>query len=199
MPVTGRSVLEVGCGPGGNLSCLEPRGTERLAGCDIIPKMVELASRSGVEVVLVDSGRLPFGDREFDLVFTVTVVQHNPDEDAAALIGEMCRVSRSDVFLIEDTGPREGYDSYVRRPVAEYVEMARRHSFDLVRSEPLCVRASERLHHVLSRFFDRRDRHEGEPLPRSLVRAEQCLLPVTQLIDQVAGTEGLTLLEFRRL
>ena len=89
----GSSVLEVGSGPGENLGALKGAGTaKRLAGADIAPSMIALARGRGHEVLATDGQTLPFADREFDVVFSATVLQHNPV--FASLLGEMCRVAR---------------------------------------------------------------------------------------------------------
>src|SRR4249920_3943616 len=85
IPAAGTSILEVGCGPGGNLLELARLGPQRLAGCDISPAMIDLATRNTgenatIELVLTDGKTLPFGDREFEITFTSTVLQHNLDD-----------------------------------------------------------------------------------------------------------------------
>jgi ubiquinone/menaquinone biosynthesis C-methylase UbiE len=117
MPVEGRSVLEVGCGPGGNLAELMKRRPRRLVGCDIAPNMVKLAQRTGVEVVVVDGSGQPFGDREFDLVFTATVLQHNAIVDK--LLADICRASGDALQLIKDVDPAWGGRTSFRRPVEQ--------------------------------------------------------------------------------
>jgi hypothetical protein len=66
LPLTGATVLEFGCGPGGNLRALSERGPTRLVGADTSPEMVKLArQRSNADVVqLARSGPLPFNDEE---------------------------------------------------------------------------------------------------------------------------------------
>lgn len=197
MPVEGRSVLEVGCGPGGNLADLAKRRPRRLVGCDISPNMLKLARRTGVEIVALDGSGLPFADREFDLVYTVTVLQHNPE--VGGLLEDICRVSGQTVQLIEDVGPASGGGSYFRRPVEQYSEICGACGFELVSANPLGTHVSERLHHKLVRTLDRRERHEGEPVTASLRFLEQLLLPITsRMDDQRTITEGLTRMVFGR-
>ena len=106
VPIEGHSVLEVGCGAGRNLSGIASLHPGRLVGCDVAGQMVALSKQrigDAAEVVQVDGAHLPFSDKEFDVVTTVTVLQHNPDEARATLIEEICRVSGGEVFLFEDT------------------------------------------------------------------------------------------------
>ena len=75
MSVAGGTVLEVGCGPGGNLIQLADKDALRLVGVDISPTMLEVArentsSLSVVELRQVEGMSLPFSDREFSLSFT---------------------------------------------------------------------------------------------------------------------------------
>ncbi len=103
IPVEGQSLLEVGCGPGGNLRELAQRKPSRLVGCDVAPGMIELAQETvedlGVEVKLIDGPALPFGDLEFAISITVTVLMHNPANRVASLAEEMAHVTRSSIYL----------------------------------------------------------------------------------------------------
>ena len=77
---TGR-ILEIGCGEGILLARLQAR--EKLA-VDISAKALQLArSRSGAECAAALAERLPFADSEFDAVFSVGVMEHFLDENAA--------------------------------------------------------------------------------------------------------------------
>ena len=59
----------------------------------------------GVEVVQIDGKTLPFANEEFDVSFTATVLMHNPDSTMVQIVDEMCRITRSSIYLIEDTFP----------------------------------------------------------------------------------------------
>jgi SAM-dependent methyltransferase len=83
----GARVLDVGCGEIG-LRGFEP-------GLDITG--VDIAERPGYPgpFVLADaSARLPFADREFDLVYCSSVIEHVPRDRRAAFAAEVCRVGR---------------------------------------------------------------------------------------------------------
>ena len=79
----GKSVLEIGCGPGGNLQVVWKESPLRLVGADISTEMIELSREKlpqEIELIKIDGTSLPFQDKEFDFVFTATVLQHNTDE-----------------------------------------------------------------------------------------------------------------------
>ncbi len=105
IPIEGLSVLDVGCGPGAKLRWMTEQHPGRVVGCDQSSEMVNLAKRNApeAEIIQIDGENLPFADKEFDVVTTTTVLQHNPDDRRAKLLGEICRVSAKDVFLFEDT------------------------------------------------------------------------------------------------
>jgi ubiquinone/menaquinone biosynthesis C-methylase UbiE len=131
LDVRGKTVLEVGCGPGGNLRVLRTLEPRRLVGADVSQAMLDLADHD--ELVKIDGRTLPFADAEFDVVFSATVLMHNVDAVAGPLIGQMCRVSRGDVVLFEEVAQRRHeHFSYVKRTVAEYVAFCNPHGYRLV-------------------------------------------------------------------
>src|SRR5690625_4683705 len=69
--VAGKSVLEIGSGPGGNLLELFRKKPSKLAGVDISEEMVELAKNKLPEVVSIqkiNGSELPFTNDSFDVV-----------------------------------------------------------------------------------------------------------------------------------
>ena len=200
MPIHQRSVLEIGCGPGGNLKALGPLLPSRRVGCDISSSMVELATRNaGVECVLIDGITLPFQDREFDVTFTVTVLQHNPRPMMHTLVRDICRVTREWMYLFEDTGePSEAYSMFTRRP-SDYSSVCEREGFVLKQVTYLNVGISERVCNTLMGRLNRKDRKEGEPLTRWSTLAESLALPFTRVADRfIRRNSGLTLISLRR-
>jgi SAM-dependent methyltransferase len=210
LPLAGRSVLEVGCGPGGKLRLVRSKGPARLVGADLSPVMVELARErlagTGVEVVPLDGGPYPFADREFELVYTCTVLHHNPSEAIPGILAEIARVSAGDVVLIESTAPRERDASaaYHLRPVGFYAEILAEHGFELDSTRPVGTPVSEamsgwvmRLAH--SRKLRRPPYEEGKPLVPLRLRLERALLPVTRRLDRVVPQRaGLSEMRFAR-
>lgn len=224
--VEGMNVLEVGCGPGGNLAELCSRRPRRLVGCDVAPAMVEAARRNqladGAEVILIDGDSIPFADQEFDVSFTVTVLMHNPDDRKDQLIREMCRVTKSRIYLIEDTFPEaEGtsapvhtsttdrdetsgkpgsYGSFFPRSVPRYAATCVAEGFDLVDTQYLETFASHYLFALLNTRLDKRRTSEGEQFSRLHWWIESLLQPITRQLDRVIRRHGgeLTLMAFAK-
>jgi SAM-dependent methyltransferase len=191
--VEGRAVLDVGCGPGGTLLYFSTRNPKRLVGCDISPVMLGLAAKSAptAELVEIDGERLPFADGEFDVVTTVTVVQHNPPDRARSLLAEICRVAKEEVFLFEDIiwspaleTAQGGYDNYWPRPVEWYQAVCEQHGLELVEHKSLSTYVSCRAHHFLKRL-DRGPRTEGSPHSKAHLVIEAALLPLTRQVDKL--------------
>lgn len=82
------SVLDVGCGAGQNLYALAAFGNYRLAGIDVSDKALEIARGMvpGAELHLMDV-QTQILDARFDLVISLQVVEHIPDD--LALIRNM--------------------------------------------------------------------------------------------------------------
>lgn len=139
LDVAGRRVLELGCGPGGNLRELVRRGPASLVGIDISASMLDLARQTlegrSVELKKTDGHRLPLEDRSIDLAYTVTVLQHNVDPAGLTrVIAELCRVTAERIVIMEDTGTTltasEGTTG-IARPIDAYRTEFARHGFRL--------------------------------------------------------------------
>jgi pseudaminic acid biosynthesis-associated methylase len=90
------SALEVGSNVGGNLQWVTQHVTpERVVGVDVNRRALEeLQDRlPGVRGVNSSARDLPFPDRTFDLVFTMGVLIHQPEESLPLVMDEMVRVA----------------------------------------------------------------------------------------------------------
>jgi len=88
--VTGKRVLDLGCGEGRFCRMLADRGA-RCAGIDVTPEMASTARERGPgDYALSDAARLPFQDQTFDLVVSYITLVDIPDYRRA--IAECARV-----------------------------------------------------------------------------------------------------------
>jgi pseudaminic acid biosynthesis-associated methylase len=92
------SVLEVGCGQGGNLLPIsESLPADHIWGVDVNEHALGRA-RDRVPGANLSSGvarELPYPDRFVDLVFTVGVLIHQPEDSLHEVIGELARCART--------------------------------------------------------------------------------------------------------
>jgi SAM-dependent methyltransferase len=209
LDVTGLRVLELGCGPGGNLLELVRRAPTALTGVDISASMLALAAQAlaqagiPVELKKTDGQRLPLEDRSVDLAFTVTVLQHNVDPAMfSRMVEELGRVTAGRIVSIEDTGtsvsPAEG-DTFIVRPIEAYRVEFGRHGFRLASATCLNLRFSRRVRDQLWRLLFPSGHREGQRLgffPRTVLRSA---LGVTRHLDDLAPeTRDLTKMVFVR-
>jgi pseudaminic acid biosynthesis-associated methylase len=97
-------VLEVGSNVGGNLQWIAPAvGADRVTGVDVNRRALEELGRRvpGVRGINASARDLPFADRTYDLVFTMGVLIHQPEDSLPAVMDEMVRVSRRFVLCGE--------------------------------------------------------------------------------------------------
>ena len=119
-PRPGNRILDVGCGEGqaevaiGRLQISQVR----LVGVDLVVSKVAAARQETVshnqrvEFAAGDAARLPFRDGVFDSIYSVAVLQHVADVEAA--VAEFARVTapRGRVVAVEpDNGARYGFSS----------------------------------------------------------------------------------------
>jgi SAM-dependent methyltransferase len=196
-----RTMLEVGCGPGGNLEWLAKRDVQ-VVGLDLSPAMLKAARQTGMDrLTQGDATALPIASRAVDCVITVTVLQHNDDDAAARIVAELARVARSRVHLFEDTGALAIHDRpshWLRKP-EWYAAAFGRSGYRLEARQRLPLTCSELFVNGLRAVASRRQ-PEGAVIPENQIRLEARLLGFTTLVDQVVPPAmGLTRMSFRRI
>jgi ubiquinone/menaquinone biosynthesis C-methylase UbiE len=88
--INDQDVLDVGCGTGHLSGSLA--GGNRLIGVDISLKMLTHAAAKGLLVAQSSGKRLPFADRNFDLVLAINILQSL--RQGGPLIQELARVAK---------------------------------------------------------------------------------------------------------
>lgn len=190
----GKNVLEVGCGPGGNLLELLKLKPARLTGVDISQDMLDLAKQNTagnqLDLVKVDGKALPFEDNTFDLVMTATVLQHNTDDAMfRRTLREICRVSKNQVVLferVEDT--IKGDDLCMGRPVDYFGGICAERNFKLKEVSFVNIQASYLMAGAIRKGLNPSNRKEGEPLNKLSLGLQNGLLPLTKALDKVFTT-----------
>ncbi len=186
----GKNVLEVGCGPGGNLNEILKYHPATLTGADISATMVGIAKENvdkKVEIVKTDGKTLPFENDSFDIVITVTVLQHNTDENMMSnLISEMCRVSKNQVVIFERIESEViGDDLCKGRPIEYYNKFFKEGGFNLKEFEFSNIRVSYYVCGIIRKLFNKKSRQEGEPLNLFSIYAQNITLVFTKILDKI--------------
>jgi ubiquinone/menaquinone biosynthesis C-methylase UbiE len=90
-PFQGMKMLDVGIGTGFFALEFANRGVE-ISGIDPSEKMIEIATKRGLNARLGSGEDIPFGENLFDVVLSMTSMEfsHNPDK----FVSEMARVSK---------------------------------------------------------------------------------------------------------
>jgi len=109
--VSGKEVLDAGCGVGYGVEILAAGGATSVTAVDIDPTAVaEANSRFGEhakEIVEGDLMQLPFADDSFDLVVCFETIEHV--QDGRQALGELRRVLRPDGVLVVSSPNPEVY------------------------------------------------------------------------------------------
>jgi ubiquinone/menaquinone biosynthesis C-methylase UbiE len=205
LPFQGKTVLEIGSGPGGNLDFIYQKGAAKITGVDISAQMIALSKSflagKNIELIKINGQELPFENNAFDIVFTSTVLQHNTNEQQLIqLVGEICRVSKKEVYLFERIESRiKGHDTNLGRPVNYYAEIFRKNGFDLKRKKSLPIQASYVVSGLIRKVFNSSSRKEGQPLTKISVILENISLPITSVLDKIIPSRrDVTLLLFEK-
>jgi ubiquinone/menaquinone biosynthesis C-methylase UbiE len=186
---SGKSILEIGPGPGGNLSEVFKKNPGKLVGADISQSMIELAGKHinpSIELVKIDGSVLPFKSDSFDYIYTVTVLQHNTDkEKLEALMAEMARVSANEIVIYERVESEiRGDKLNFGRPIEYYASFFKKHGFELKTTRFLDIQLSYMLAGFSRRYLNSNAREEGEPLNKFSLFVQTIGIPITSFLDK---------------
>ncbi len=110
-PLSGRRLLDLGCGKGRFARCLSERGA-RVIGLDVSAGM--LAEADGLDRVRASARRLPFGAASFDGALAVEVFEHLAPKALDQVCREVLRVLRpGGTFVVID---KNAWSWNARRP-----------------------------------------------------------------------------------
>jgi len=191
--LTGKSVLEVGPGPGGNLKFLRTKHKKKpskVTGADISPKMVKLATKNNenqVEIVHFNGVNLPFEDNSFDTIFTATVLQHNTDEKMfTTIVKDICRVANKDVYLFERIEKKpKGDELNQGRTVKQYSDLFSQHGYSLESKKFINIQISYLVCGAIRKGLNPKTREEGQPLTKFSLFLQSLTLPFTKVLDKI--------------
>lgn len=192
--VRGRSVLEVGSGPGGNLLFVSQKQPSRLCGADISQAMIDIARTQVHEDVIIkksDGSSLPYNENEFDIVFCATVLQHVTDPQMVDnLIEAMCHVSNDRIYIFERVEKHlKGDELNQGRPIEWYTKRFKSHGFQSLSNEFIHINVSYYVCGAIRKLLNSPNREEGEPLNRLSIVLENLLLPITKQLDKIFRAE----------
>ena len=152
-------------------------------------------------MIKIDGTSLPFKDKEFDIVFTATVLQHNTDEVMLGkLVHELARVSKNQIFLFERVENEiSGDDLCLGRPVKYYAALLEKSGFKLKSTKFINIRVSYYVSGIIRKGLNRKDRKEGEKLNLISEILQKTSLPITKFFDKVIkSNKDLCRMEFVR-
>lgn len=107
--VSGKVVVDIGCGPG-NIFATLPAKPKLLIGIDVAPKSLEFAKQIGYTPVLADATSLPFVDGFADIVTLNAALHHC--EDMEAILAEAARLVKPGGLLVTDHDPQRSAWDY---------------------------------------------------------------------------------------
>jgi SAM-dependent methyltransferase len=204
-------VLEVGCGPGGNLKHIATHYTPRkIYGVDVSQDMLEIATKNlslcnTVELKKINGVNIPYPDQSVDLSFTVTVLQHNTDKLMfRSLVQELCRVTKTTIIIMEDIGwstTLGGEGSWIGRRVDVYKSVFAEYGFQLAQCQFLDTRISRLWYKRVSALYRRFSTHqEGDPTGVTLKFLIGLPMPLTRILDEIFVEEqNLAKMSFHRV
>lgn len=107
--LSGRRVLDVGCGSGEFLA----RHPQNSVGVDVDPLLVGFCRERGLTAHCMSALTLEFPDASFDAVHAAQLIEHFTPEDAARFLAEAERVLRSGGYLFLSTpGVRNVWNTF---------------------------------------------------------------------------------------
>jgi ubiquinone/menaquinone biosynthesis C-methylase UbiE len=201
-----KTILELGYGAGGNLIEFAKMQTAKIFGADRSKTMYDLSSSllkdiPNLELHLIQNETLPFADHSIDYVFTITVLQHNTDEESLRkVIKELCRVAKDKIVIAERIeNPMRGDELCMGRPTDYYQNLFGADGFRLQEVKFLKLQASYYVCGAIRKLLNSKTRREGEPLTKFSLMLQSILLPLTKVLDKIIpSNRDLAYLVFRK-
>jgi SAM-dependent methyltransferase len=136
----GIRVMEFGCGAG-RLAQVFVKWGAQYTGVDISPEMLKLARanvQGPADFHQLSSTQLPFPDGSFDLVYSITVIHHNPYEMHESIVRELVRVTKPEghVLIMEGVGQGQSTFATFLRPIEDWVRLFGKAGVDAVAVRP---------------------------------------------------------------
>ena len=147
------SVCDVGCGKGGFLRICKEEGVSDLNGVDVSKYALNVARKVGgakLYPVNLERVKLPFGDRKFDLVAAIDIVEHVKNSDN--LFSEMFRVLKKGGLLFVTTENTGSLFSFMFSPFfkshtghinlqseREWIKIFEKHGFSKIKSRGIVL------------------------------------------------------------
>lgn len=192
-----RNVLEVGCGPGGNLRHIaEHHAPKKIYGADVSPKMLEVAAKNlstyNVSLAKIDGAHLPYPDQEMDVSLTVTVLQHNSDENTfKSLAKELARVTKKMLVIMEDIGSgHSDTGEWILRSVDTYRSVFEPCGFVLSELRFLNTKISRKWYQSIQDHLISPRHQEGDPISPSMRFLIGLPIPLTRILDEIYREKG---------
>lgn len=206
IPVQGKEIFELGYGAGGNLLELARLSPSKISGADLSPTMNKLSTErlahfQNLDLRLVTNENLPFDNQSMDYVFTITVLQHNTNEESLIkIINELCRISRDKVVISERVESSvSGSVLCLGRPVAYYENLFNANGFQLIDVKFLPLQASYYVCGAIRKLLNSSSRQEGEPLTKFSLFLQKILMPITKVLDKIIpSNRDLAYMSFER-
>lgn len=155
-------ILDVGSGPGRDGILLQQSG-KKVTCIDASEEMVRLSAEKGLESILGNFNKLPFGDGTYDGIWAYTSLLHTPKNSVEKPLSEIRRVLKpSGIFalgLIEGSTEEYKQSSGVNMPrwfsfyqKEEVEELALKHGFQLVYFESFKPRSKTYLNFIFQKI-----------------------------------------------
>ena len=142
-------VLDLGCGVGRWSFALAPF-VKRVVGADVSPKMISLARKlklakgkkaGNINFVRARVEKLPFPGDSFDLITSVTVLQHVRENSISRAVGEITRVCKLGGFIciLESTSEKSRSAYLHPRSAQEWKALFEKRGCRLVRQRQVSL------------------------------------------------------------
>ena len=147
--MAGKRILDLGCATGSYCLELAKLGFD-CTGAETNEEYVKIAVSRGVKTVLIKD-KLPFGDKSFDTVLLIEVLEHVPDP--GRLLKEAGRVAKKNVII---TVPDNSAFKELRKEYLTYEHMLEQDHINFFTKESLTE--------LLNGYFKRCEIDEGDPI-----------------------------------
>lgn len=118
-----KNIVDLGCGSGRDLVLAKELGFKNIIGSDFSASQLKIVEEKGFKVKKSELTKLPFKDKEFDVVISIAAFHHLIEkEKQEKALNEIRRISKGNILLVIWNPEKDFIENEVKKGKFKYLD-----------------------------------------------------------------------------